>query len=147
MSGLGNIHVEALDLNGASIFKYDAPPGSGVTARELLEASFVGLQRTDLRDPFVFTLEFFGYSTDPQFPGYLGYEVESIGRPGGTPLSNSTENYWELLMNGQQATEGADALRPLPGSRVTWQFTSMQSQLAGSSVRAKLVKARRSRGD
>ena len=67
-----------------------------MSARESLEAAFVVSLNSEA-DPIIYTLEFFGFSQSEQFPGYLGYEIESFLAPPRRVLANE-KFYWELFI-------------------------------------------------
>jgi hypothetical protein len=136
MSTYAPITVRALDNQGHSLFEYAVPFSLEVSARQLLEQAFV-LGQSATPDPFLFTLEYYGYSESPQYPGYLGYEVESIAG-----LSNSAQYYWELLVNGVSSSSGADTTYPNPGAIVTWQYAAIPASPSEQSRRATRVQKR-----
>ncbi len=122
MSAYRPITVRAVDNQSRQLFEYAVPFSLEVSARQLLEQAFVLGQTASTADPFLFTLEYYGYSESAQYPGYLGYEVESIAG-----LSNGAQYYWELLVNGVSSASGADTTYPNPGATVTWQYTAIPS--------------------
>jgi Domain of unknown function (DUF4430) len=85
---------------------------SQVNARHLLEETFVQLQTADAPDPFLYEIEYYGYSQGGF--GYLGYEVEAIaGYENGVD-----DNYWVLWVNDEPATVGIDSYMVQPGDAV-----------------------------
>lgn len=137
MAGFNPITLRAIDNTNKQLFEYSVPFTSEITALQLLEQAFVLAQTPSTSDPFVFTLEYYGYSQSTQFPGYLGYEVESIAS-----LPNNSLFYWELLVNGVASSSGANTTFPNPGSTVTWQYTAIPSAPASLSRRAALIQKR-----
>jgi|SRR5271166_908769 len=114
------ITLRAIDNNNKQLFEYSVPFSLGITARQVLEHAFVLGQTPGNVDPFVYTLEYFGYSESTQFPGYLGYEIESIAG-----LANSKQLFWDLLVDGVSSSSGADTTYPNPGSTVLWQYSAI----------------------
>jgi hypothetical protein len=137
MSDYRPITLRAVDNQNHQLFEYSVPFTLEVSARQLLENAFVLGQTASSPDPFLFTLEYYGYSQSTQYPGYLGYEVESIAG-----LSNDAQNYWELLVNGVPSSSGADTTYPNPGSTVTWQYAAIPLSTDQQSRRATLVQNR-----
>lgn len=137
------VTVRAVDNNGKQLFQYSVPFQFNMNARQALETAFAIAQSVANPDPFVFTLEYFGYSEYAQYAGYLGYEIESIG-VNGDVLANNTQFFWELLLNGIESPSGADTTHPLPGSTVAWRYTAMPASLSALGGRAKAVFERRS---
>jgi hypothetical protein len=138
MSDFSPITVNAVDNQNNTLFTYTVPFRFEMTAREVLESAFMLEQNSTQPDPFVFTLEYFGYSQSQQFPGYLGYEIESIGQ-----FANSASFYWDLLIDGQPSSHGADTTFPGPGSTVTWQYTAVAPPSSAVSPRAAAIQSRR----
>jgi hypothetical protein len=139
MTNFAPITVTAIDDQGTVLFDYVVPFALGISARQALEVAFCLNQTAAKPDPFTFTLEYFGYSEAAQFPGFLGYEVESIGG-----FANSSTAYWELKVNGQVANTGADTTYPNPGGTVRWVFTPITpAPAAAPSPRAAVILARR----
>jgi hypothetical protein len=138
MSDFSPITVSAVDNQNNQLFAYTVPFRFEMTAREALESAFMLAQTSAQPDPFVFTLEYFGYSESQQFPGYLGYEIESIGQ-----FANTAAFYWDLLIDGVSSSHGADTTFPGPGSTVTWQYTAVPSPSSAVSQRASTVQSRR----
>jgi Domain of unknown function (DUF4430) len=138
MSDFSPITVSAVDNQRNKLFEYSVPFRFEITARQVLECAFVLAQTSAQPDPFVFTLEYFGYSESQQYPGYLGYEIESIGQ-----LANTASFYWDLLVDGVPSSHGADTTFPGPGSTVTWQYTAIPPLSGAVSPRASAIQSRR----
>jgi hypothetical protein len=105
---------------------------------QVLEAGFVLAQTPDNPDPFVFTTEYYGFSESAQYPGFLGYEIETI-----RTRANTSENYWDPLIDGVPSHHGADTTYPNPGGSITWRYVSVSSTADQSKSGAKVVKSRR----
>jgi hypothetical protein len=87
-----------------------------VSARELMEETFVQMQSSQTPDPFLYTIEYYGYSQDGF--GYLGYEVERING-----VENGTnDNYWILYINGSFASVGMDSYLVKPNDQIEFQY-------------------------
>jgi hypothetical protein len=85
---------------------------SQINARQLLEEAFVQLQTTAAPDPFLYEIEYYGYSQGGF--GYLGYEVEAIaGYENGV-----NDNYWILYVNDEAASVGIDSYIVQPNDAV-----------------------------
>lgn len=136
MNGYAPITVQANDNNNNTLFQIAVPFEFEINARQLLERAFVNAQTPDNPDPFLYTIEYFGYSESSQFPGYLGYEVESIAG-----LPNNDSFFWDLMVNGISSQSGADTTFPNPGATVLWQYTSTTP--AKLSARTSAIKNRR----
>ena len=136
MNDYAPITVQANDNNNNVLFQITVPFEFEINARQLLERAFVISQEPDNTDPFLYTVEYFGYSESSQFPGYLGYEIESIAS-----LPNNDSFFWDLIINGISSQTGADTTFPNPGATVLWQYTSTSS--AKLSARASVIKNRR----
>jgi hypothetical protein len=138
MSNYAPITLQVLDEQGKELVKQSVPFESALDVREVMERAFVLSQTTATPDPFTYDLQYYGYSETAQYPGYLGYEIESIcGKP------NNQQFYWALMINGVLSAEGADSMQPGPGSTVLWQYTPIPTspqQLAG---RTRIVHQRR----
>jgi Domain of unknown function (DUF4430) len=86
---------------------------SQINARQLLEETFVQLQTADAPDPFLYDIEYYGYSQGGF--GYLGYEIEAIaGYENGV-----NDNFWVLYVNGVAASVGIDSYMVQPKDRLT----------------------------
>lgn len=139
-----DIAIQAIDNNGNTIFSYSVPFVLGASVRQVMENAFVLNQMPPPdTDPFLYTLEYYGYSEDPQLPGYLGYEIEGIGNTTTGILPNNDQYYWELLINNQSSNTGADTTYPGPGSAVLWRYVAMPSNPQGLNARTMVIHARR----
>jgi hypothetical protein len=127
--------IEAIDNSGNPIFKYTVPAYKNISVRMILEVAFNRNQSSTTHDPFHFTLEYYGYSTDPSFPGYLGYELESINS-----LTTTANFYWSLAVNGAASLTGIDTTFPNPGSTITLTYTSTNGL---DDLRSKAISKRR----
>jgi len=112
-----------------------------------MEAAFVLNQPTGAAgatnpDPFLYTVEFYGYSESAQFPGYLGYEIESIGLKKDAMKPSNDQYYWELSVNTVPSTAGPDTNFPGPGSTVQWTYTAI-TPATPLAARTQVVHARR----
>lgn len=90
---------------------------SSMTARGVLEGGFLAMQSPANPDPFEITIKYYGESESTSFPGFLGYEIESLCN-----LPATAQQYWELLINGTPSQTGADTTIPPPGSTVAWRY-------------------------
>jgi hypothetical protein len=138
MPNFSPLTLSAVDNQNNTLFQYSVPYQFEITARQALEYAFVLAQTSSQPDPFVFTLQYYGYSESPQFPGYLGYEIESIGQ-----LLNNNAFYWDLVINGVSSSQGADTTYPGPGSTVVWQYTPVPQASAALNQRAAAIQGRR----
>jgi hypothetical protein len=136
MAGYLPITLRAMDDKQNVLFEYAVPFEFGISAKQLLERAFVLAQTGAKADPFLYTIEYFGYSESAQFPGYLGYEIESIAG-----LPNDAQFFWDLILDGVSPTSGADTTFPNPGGTVVWQYTPIPAQ--SGSARAAAVQNRR----
>jgi hypothetical protein len=136
MPDLDPIVLRAVDNNSNKLFEYAVPFRPEMTARDVLELAFVMGQKSK-PDPFVYTLQYYGYSESTQFPGYLGYELESLAG-----LSNTSGFFWDLLVDGVSAKSGCDTTFPGPGAEVTWQYCSIPAAPASVPRRAALFQSR-----
>lgn len=141
------VTVSAEDNNGTSLFRYSVPFEAGMNVRRVMEVAFILNQQPQPNaDPFLYALEYYGYSYDPQFPGYLGYEIEGIGNK--KILPNTTQFYWELEIDGRPSSSGADTTYPAPGSSVSWKYSAIPSDPKVLTPRTRVIhslrKARRS---
>src|SRR5262249_35614631 len=82
----------------------------------------------------LYTLEYFGYSESAQFPGYLGYEIESIAN-----LQSNDQFFWSLLINDVPSSSGADTTYPGPGASVLWKYTPVPTAAHEAPGRAGAV--------
>jgi len=139
-----NIAIQAVDNNGNTIFSYAVPFTLGVSVKQIMENAFVLNQMPPPdADPFLYTLEYYGYSEDPQFPGYLGYEIEGIGNTATGILPNNNQYYWELLINKQSSKTGAETTYPGPGSAVLWQYVAIPPNPQNLNARTRIIHSRR----
>jgi len=92
---------------------------SELNARQLLEVAFVQLQSDSELDPFLYEIEYYGYSQPVTgFTSYLGYEIESIGGY----VNGDSDNYWMLYVNGAAATVGIDSYLVQPNDEIALQY-------------------------
>ena len=138
MPSYADITIQAIDNDSNQLFSYSVPFEFEINVQQLLERAFVLEQTTSNPDPFVYTVEYFGYSEFEGFPGYLGYEIERI-----QDLSSNDDFFWQLQVNGAVSSTGADTTFPNPGATVTWQYTSTSAP--GLHARTKAIHARRAR--
>lgn len=136
MAAYPPITLRAIDDKGNVLFEYEVPFEFGINAKQLLERAFVLAQRPAKADPFLYTVEYYGYSQSPQFPGYLGYEIESIAN-----LPGNSSFYWDLILDGVSSTTGADTTYPNPGGTIVWQYTPVPAQPA--TQRSAVIQSRR----
>jgi len=132
------ITLQILDDQGKCLYEYVVPFEFGISAKQLLERAFVAAQSTVDADPFLFTLEYFGYSESAEFPGYLGYEVESIKN-----LQTDAQHFWDLMLDGVSTLTGVDTTFPQPGGTVVLQYTQIPAQ--PTNPRAAAVQSRKTR--
>lgn len=137
MSGFNPITLRAIDDKNTPLFEYVVPFSMEISARQVLENAFVIGQSATKSDPFLYTLEYYGYSESASYPGYLGYEIESIAG-----LSNNAEYYWELLINGVASSSGADTTYPNPGATVIWQYAAIPAAADQQTRRATIIQRR-----
>jgi len=124
-----------------TLYEYEVPFEWEMDALDLLERAFAFNQTAQSADPFIFTLRYYGYSRNAQFPGYLGYEIENFSDPRTGKPFPTDKHFWELLVDGQIATVGADTMRPEPGSTVTWSYQSFEN--SPPSLRSTTIASRR----
>ena len=138
MSNYAPITLQVLDEQGQELVKQSVPFESELDVREIMERAFVLSQTAATPDPFTYDLQYYGYSAAAQYPGYLGYEIESLcGKP------NDQQFYWALMVNGVLSSEGADSMQPGPGSTVLWQYTPVPANPQQLAARTRIVHARR----
>ena len=138
MSSFAAITLRVVDEKGQELFKQLVPFEWELDVEQIMERAFVLAQTPATPDPLLYTVEYFGYSEAAQFPGYLGYEIESIcGKP------NSLQFYWALFINGVLSPEGADSMQPGPGSTVLWQYTPIPTSPQGLAARTVAIHSRR----
>jgi hypothetical protein len=130
--------LRIVDDQGQELFSLSVPFEAELDVRGIMERAFILSQTTASPDPFLYDLQYYGYSEMAQFPGYLGYEVESIcGKP------NNQQFYWALSINGVLSPEGADSMQPGPGSTVLWAYTPVPANPQELPARTREVHARR----
>lgn len=144
--GPATVVIEAFDVRSEPaipLFSYELPFEEGLDVQDFLERAFTYAQNADNKEPFVFSLRFYGYdySRILGYPrtGFLGYEIESIGK-GKVVLQSSSTAYWELFIDEQPASLGSDLLCPEPGAHVAWKFVPMTDN-APKSLRSTLARA------
>src|SRR5690349_20245491 len=103
------ITLRAVDNNGHQLFQYSVPFSFEVSVTQVMEQAFSLAQTSSLPDPFRYTTEYYGYNESAQFPGYIGYVIESIGG-----LPTNEQFYWELLINGVSSLTSAGTTYPGP---------------------------------
>jgi len=113
------IIIEAYDDDDNKIFSYAVDFDWEINVEQLLERAFAEQQSAENPDPFTYTVEYYGYSQSAAFPGYLGYELESING-----FNTASDFYWSLSVNGQTSPSGIDTTFPNPGSTVTFRYTA-----------------------
>jgi hypothetical protein len=128
------ITIRAVDNNGLELFNYEVPFEFEITVKQLMERAFVIGQTSTKPDPFLYTLEYFGYSESVQFPGYLGYEIESIAQ-----FQSNDQFFWSLLINDVPSSAGADTTYPGPGATVLWKYTPVPAAAHEEPSRAGAV--------
>lgn len=138
MAAFAPITLQVMDHNGNILFKSIVPYEFEITAHQVLERAFVIEQNSSLPDPFIFTQRYYGYSQVAEYPGYLGYEIESI-----CGYANETNFYWDLIVDGVSSSIGADSTYPNPGGSVSWQYTGVTEANALSARAAILTKRRK----
>jgi hypothetical protein len=130
--------LRIVDDKGQELFSQAVPFEAELDVRGIMERAFVLSQTAALPDPFLYDLQYYGYSEAAQFPGYLGYEVESIcGKP------NNQQFYWALSINAVLSPEGADSMQPGPGSTVLWAYTPVPANPQQLLARTREIHARR----
>lgn len=134
------ILLRIVDEQGQELFRQTVPFEFELDVKEVMERAFILAQTPANPDPLVYGVQFYGYSESAQYPGYLGYEIESIqGKP------NNQQFYWELKINGVASLEGADSMQPGPGSEVLWEYTPIAARQQQITGRVQVVHARRSK--
>ncbi|MGB8354293.1 MAG: DUF4430 domain-containing protein [Chthoniobacteraceae bacterium] len=141
MADFAPISIKAVDQTGREIFNVSVPFTFEIDVKRLIESAFVLAQQPPPAnpDPFHYTVGYYGFSEDPRFPGYLGYEIETIN---GLPTNG--QFYWQLSVNGVVSTTGADTTLPNPGATVAWNYTPIPQNPADLTSRTQVVHARRS---
>jgi len=138
MSDFAPITLQVLNENGQELFAQSVPFEPEIDVRGVMERAFVLSQTSTQPDPLIYALQYYGYSEAVQFPGYLGYEVESI-----FSMPSNQQYYWALSINGVLSPEGADSMQPGPGSSVTWQYTPMPTDPQKLAARTRMIHSRR----
>ena len=138
MSGYPPFTLRIIDDNGNECFRASVPFEWELDVKQIMERAFVLAQTSSTPDPFAYTMEYYGYSEIAQFPGYLGYEIESI-----CGLSNNQQLYWALLIDDVLSMEGADSMQPAPGSTVLWQYRPVPADPRELAARTRIVHSRR----
>jgi|GEM_PF-3349457 len=119
-------------INGATtLFTYEVPFESKINVQTLLETAFDSNQTQANPDPFSYDLEYFGYSQINNYPGFLGYSIESINGLNAKQSGNVTY-YWELLVNDIVSTTGIDTTFPNPNATVTLSYVEYSLDTASS---------------
>jgi hypothetical protein len=132
------ITIEAIDDKEQSLFVYSCPSSLRLNVQSILDQAFAGLQSAAKPDPFRFSISYFGYSKDPAYPGYLGYEIESIN-----DCVTSANAYWSLSLNDQASDHGIDTTFPGPADKVMLRFVTVGAAASGRNIREKSIIARR----
>ena len=116
-----------------------------LTVRELIEAAFVQLQTTAAPDPFIFTIDYFGYDYYQGSTSYLGYFVVSIGVKGGQTYASSAASYWELLVNNAPSSVGMDSRLVAANDqvRLEWYTPPQPGTVKGIGGKIQDLKSRR----
>ena len=117
MGNYAPITLQVLDESGQEIFAQSVPFEPEIDVRGVMERAFVLSHTSAQPDPLIYAFQYYGYSEVAQFPGCLGYEVESI-----FSMPNTQQYYWALSINGVLSPEGADSMQPGPGAMVVWQI-------------------------
>ena len=112
-----------------------------VTARELIEATFVQLQTDDNTDPFKFTIDYFGYDHYQGVTSYLGYFIVSINQ-----YVSDANNYWDVFVNGQPSVVGMDSYLVQPGDQVELKWITTPVTAKGMAGRIQSTRTRRAKG-
>jgi hypothetical protein len=143
MADFAPITIQAVDNNNVELFNFSVPYDFEVSVKQVLERAFIAGQTPATPDPFLYTLEYYGYSESAQFPGYLGYEIESIGTKANGQLQNTGQFFWELNINDVPSSDGADTTFPSPGSVVLWKYVPVPPMPHQVPGRAGVVHSRR----
>ena len=132
--------LRIVDEQGNELFSQSVPFEAELDVRAIMERAFVLTQTAGAPDPFFYDVQYFGYSESAQFPGYLGYEVESI-----SGKANSQQYFWALSINGTLSPEGADSMQPGPGATVLWTYTPIPASPQQLPARTREIHVRRAR--
>jgi hypothetical protein len=109
-----------------------------ITARELVEATFVQLQTNQNPDPFKFTIDYFGYDHYQGVTSYLGYFIVSIDQ-----FATGPNNYWDLYTNGKPSQVGMDSYLVQPNDQIELKWITIPASGNGVGARVQRVQARR----
>lgn len=112
---------------------------SEITARELVERTFVQLQTDQTPDPFKFTIDYFGYDHYQGVTSYLGYFIVSVDKYVSGPAA-----YWDLYVNGKASQVGMDSYLVQPNDDIELKWISIPTDSQGVGGRVQRVQARRS---
>jgi len=132
---MDNITLQIADFSITVAVPYLGP----INAHSLLDQGFVQLQTSTNADPFLYTVEYFGYSQSGF--GYLGYELESIN----SEKNGTNDYYWSLAINGAAASVGMDSVWLNPGDVASWTYVSYAS-VKTSAMRDRITELNRRRG-
>jgi hypothetical protein len=138
MGDFAPITIRAVDQHDMELFSFSVPFAFEVSVKQILERAFILGQTPAKPDPFLYTLEYFGYSESLQFPGYLGYELERI-----SGLSNDAQYFWSLWINDVASPSGAETTYPGPGSAVLWKYTPLPDNAHDQPGRSGVIHRRR----
>jgi len=138
------VTIRFLDEKGKEIFSQIVPFVFEMDVKHLMELAFILSQKTTKNpDPIRYTMQYYGYSEMAGFPGYLGYELETVQVDGFGSYVPDKTHYWRLSVDGVvMATSGADTTHPDQGSVVVWQF--VDTAVTPPSPRAVAIQSRRS---
>ncbi len=114
------------------------PLQSELSARELVEGTFVQLQTDQTPDPFKFTIDYFGYDHYQGVTSYLGYFVVSINN-----FVSGPDAYWDLYVNGKPSQVGMDSYLVQPNDKIELKWISIPTGPQGVGARVQRVQARR----
>ena len=139
------IKLQFIDETGEKLLEVSVPFSFGFNVKQIMEAAFVISQKPNPTDPdpFLYTLEYYGYNENPDFAGYLGYEIESFGLDPNNMKATTSNYFWALSIGGNPSKTGAETTFPPPGSIVTWKYTRIPANLEELPPRAKAVHSRR----
>jgi hypothetical protein len=143
MKTLAGVTFKIQDERGKVIFTKDVPFEFEMNVIQLMERAFVLAQTVKTPDPFQYTLQYYGYSKTPGFPGYLGYEIEQVN--GLPPVDAQSDYYWALWIDNQLCLEGAGTIRPDFGSTVSLRYTKIKGGAANLPARTSAILARKAR--
>jgi Domain of unknown function (DUF4430) len=137
------ITLQVIDEKGNKLVNASVPFSIGINVQQIMDLAFVMAQSAQSPDPFLYTVEYYGYSQNPQFPVYLGYEIESIGLNQSGMKPTNGQFYWALTVNGQPSQTGADSTFPPPGSTIIWTYTPISPTPPNLPLRTKEIHLRR----